>query len=718
MKIASHRPLLALLLAAAGCGGGSTPTLTVAPATLSLYAGGAAASLSANLSGGSGDVTWSLSPGRGALSATSGGTVLYTPPATLSSPVTEVLTASAAGKTAQATITVSPPPIVLSLDPNRSPAVAGGAPVTFTATLSGATGAVSWSLNPPAAGTLSPTTGATATYTPPSQPVLQATQVTVTATAAGATATAPVTLVPSGPVSLPNWAWHSASDWSGSTLSLAVPAGQSAMVLLLNTGDGAVDKASASLTVTGTATLLSQLAPATSALTVAGIDPELALALGHEQVRAAEAGLAPLLAPVKGSLGLGVVSQALTAPDPHPAWCVAAGFPGPGATFSRRSATLAWTTAHALFYVDDANAGELSTADWSALANAWEQRIYPSDTGLFGPPSDVDGNGKLIILFTSQLGGLSSGGAVAAGYYWAGNLFGPDPTAGCNCGAAGAPPCPKSGSLGFTFQGSNGADMFVMNTPTNLATANYTRAAALSQVIPSTLAHEFQHLISFNLHCLVRATTCGTEETWLNEALSKVAEDEAGFGWNVSRAAGAEYLAYAPTSGTSTYLGYDQASLTIWESDPIGNYEGVHAFLRYLADRQGAALLTALSGDPATGNSLKGKENLAFAAGLTFESAVADFTTAAAFSNETFVPDPRFDYTGASWTPFHAALRHLEYQSLNQGTPATATLRADGWNAFATGAAGSGGATIVVQSAATVKPAVLLITFTGTLPKT
>ncbi len=97
---------------------------------------------------------------------------------------------------------------------------------------------------------------------------------------------------------------------------------------------------------------------------------------------------------------------------------------------------------------------------------------------------------------------------------------------------------------------------------------------------------------------------------------------------------------------------------------------------------------------------------------------MADFTTAAAFSNESFVPDPRFNYTGTSWTPFHTKLRHLEYKSLNQGVSGTATLRQDGWNAFATGAAGAGGATIQVTSSQAVKPAVLLITFTGALPKT
>lgn len=724
MKTASHRALLplalALALAASACGGGGGggPNLSVLPTSLSLQAGGGPAGVTATLTGAPGPVTWSLSPGLGTLSATTGASVLYTPPAALSSSISEVLTAAAAGQTARVTIGVSPraaAPPSLAIFPSSAGVAAGGSPITFGTALANATGTVSWTLNPPGVGTLSATTGPSVTWTPPAS-VVQAVSATITASVAGMSSRAVLAVVPGGPVSLPSWTYHPPSDWTSGTLALPVPAGQSAMVLLLNTDPGAVDGAGASLSVSGTTALASALATATSPLSASG--GAAAVNTGADvALRGSEAALAPLVAAAKGTGALGRLSQALTVPANPGSFCVAYGAPGPGASFTRISATLAWESAHALFYVDPADASQFQAADWQALANVWESQIYPSDTGIFGPPSDVDGNGKLIVLFTDKLGSAINGG-VMAGYFWAGDLFGPDTSPGCDCGTANAPACTATGSLAFPYRGSNGADMFVMNTPDNLATASYTLTNALTQVIPSTLAHEFQHLINFNLHCLLPPNDCVVEETWLNEAMSKVAEDEAGFGWHSSVAAAKMYLMLAPSSGTHTYTSYDTASLTAWPAgggDPVGNYEGVHSFLRYHADQRGTALLTALSGDPSTGNLLTGKANLAWALGATFESAMADFATAVAFSNEAFVPDPRFDYTGAAWTPFHTALRYLQYVDLNPGATATASVRQDGWSAFATGAAGTNGATIVVQSSAAVKPAVLLVTFTGTL---
>ncbi len=721
MKTASYRALLALALAACGCGGGGGPTLGVTPTSLSLRAGDGPAGVTATLTGAPGPVTWSLSPGLGTLSATTGASVLYTPPAALSSSISEVLTAAAAGKAARVIIAVAPRTAAtpsLAVFPSSASAAAGGGPITFGTALANASGTVTWTLDNPAVGTLSASSGPSVAWTPPPS-VVQAQSVTLTASAAGVSSAAKIVVVPSGPASLPNWTYHPASGWTSDTLALPVPAGESAMVLLLNTDPNAVDGAGASLTVTGTSAVASVLATASSALsagagasgTTTSIDPAL---------RGGEAALAPRVSAAKRTGALGRLPQALTAAAPADpgSFCVAYGAPGPLASFTRISAPLAWTSAHALFYVDAADATQFQTTDWQNLATLWESQIYPSDTGIFGPPSDVDGNGKLIVLFTDKLGASSNGG-VMAGYFWAGDLFGPDTSPGCNCGTAGAPACTATGSLAFPFRGSNGADMFVMNTPNNLTTANYKLADALTQVIPSTLAHEFQHLINFNLHCLLPPNDCVVEETWLNEAMSKVAEDEAGFGWHTSVTAAKEYLMLAPSSGTYTYTSYDTASMTAWPAaggDPVGNYEGVHSFLRYHTDQHGTALLTALSGDPSTGNLLAGKANLAWALGATFESAMADFATAVAFSNETFVPDPRFDYTGAAWTPFHTALRYLQYVDLNPGTTATASVRQDGWSAFATGAAGTGGATIVVQSSAAVKPAVLLVTFTGTLP--
>ncbi|SEO23772.1 hypothetical protein SAMN05428959_105538 [Duganella sp. CF517] len=73
--------------------------------------------------------------------------------------------------------------------------IVGTKPVTLTATL-GRAADVTWALGVGSLGTLSATTGASVTYTPPAAAVSAATPVTITATSAGVTATAKLALMP------------------------------------------------------------------------------------------------------------------------------------------------------------------------------------------------------------------------------------------------------------------------------------------------------------------------------------------------------------------------------------------------------------------------------------------------------------------------------------------------------------------------------------------
>ena len=83
------------------------PALAVAPTALTLTAGTAPVGLSAALSGDGGPVAWSL-VGPGELSAPSGTTVTYTPPAAAEARTPVTVTAEAAGLTATVAITVDP----------------------------------------------------------------------------------------------------------------------------------------------------------------------------------------------------------------------------------------------------------------------------------------------------------------------------------------------------------------------------------------------------------------------------------------------------------------------------------------------------------------------------------------------------------------------------------------------------------------------------------
>jgi hypothetical protein len=151
------------------------------------------------------------------------------------------------------------------------------------------------------------------------------------------------------------------------------------------------------------------------------------------------------------------------------------------------TATLISSNNRAVAYIDNAlpsSQKNISEANIETMLNAFSASTFDIITNMYGEPSDVDNDGKVVFLFThlvDEVGGV-------AGFYSSGSLFSKE-------------------------QGGDGnlADMMFISPTRDLA--SYT----------SLLAHEFQHLISFNQHVLLQKGD--SEETWLNEGLSHVAED-------------------------------------------------------------------------------------------------------------------------------------------------------------------------------------------------
>lgn len=168
--------LLALLFA---CTPSPTPNVVVAPKSVTFTAGDAGREFTATVTG-SIERAWSLSPtGVGTLSSTNSSTTIYTPPASVNTVTTVILTSTASGVSDSATITVNPR-TTLNVSPTARTVVAGSAATGFSASLNNASGAITWSLNPNL-GTLSATTGISISYTPPAS-VVASTTVTLTAT--------------------------------------------------------------------------------------------------------------------------------------------------------------------------------------------------------------------------------------------------------------------------------------------------------------------------------------------------------------------------------------------------------------------------------------------------------------------------------------------------------------------------------------------------------
>ena len=150
------------------------------------------------------------------------------------------------------------------------------------------------------------------------------------------------------------------------------------------------------------------------------------------------------------------------------------------------TATLVATSDRAIAYVDVAmpDTINLTTAQIQTQIDRFSSSTYPTVTSVFGNGSDVDNDGKVIFLYTSlvaEVGGV-------AGFYSASSVL------------------PQN-------QGGNG----------NVADLMYINPTTEADVYESLLAHEFQHLVSFNQHVLVRNGE--GEDSWLNEGMSHVCED-------------------------------------------------------------------------------------------------------------------------------------------------------------------------------------------------
>jgi hypothetical protein len=220
------------------------------------------------------------------------------------------------------------------------------------------------------------------------------------------------------------------------------------------------------------------------------------------------------------------------------------------------------------------------------------------------------------------------------------------------------------------------------------------------------------------------STSAGAEDDWVNEGLSMVSEDLAGYGL-------ASTLSDSEFFRVGRYMRiYRDYSLTVWESSATGNYGGVHAFMRYWLDQQGPGFTKQV-----VSSGLYGRTGIEKVLGVPLETAMIRWTNAMVFSGETFSPLPAWDFpAGTNWAPLHDKMlwvdssggtpvakgAYVDYTPL-PALPSQAAsfpaLRTDGWGLYLTGKGTGATATITVTSAAINKPHVVLTRFTGTLPR-
>ncbi len=312
--------------------------------------------------------------------------------------------------------------------------------------------------------------------------------------------------------------------------------------------------------------------------------------------------------------------------------------------FARVTAEVRFVGERSVIYQDvEAPSNVLTTQDFQEIGALFDSDLYGVDTRAFGAESDVDGNGLIYILMSPVVNGLTPQEqcevAFITGFFFAIDI---DPA----------------------FQNderSNKAEVFYSITPDPNGTVSCEHSEdRVRRLVPVTFIHEFQHMINYNQHVLLRNGS--GEMVWLNEAMSHLAEELGALHFDAmgnedlfSRfAIGDVFNAYQYlTDPGAFFLLYTQGTGTLEERG------SGWLFLRWLADQFGDGVIRRLSE-----TALTGAENVEAATGESLDRLLPQWLLA------NYVSDlPDFEAP--------ARLRYLSwrfrttYESLNQQDPDT-----------------------------------------------
>jgi hypothetical protein len=367
----------------------------------------------------------------------------------------------------------------------------------------------------------------------------------------------------------------------------------------------------------------------------------------------------------------GFAPQANTAPGVAPLRSSAAGPPGMGSLrvfqvcaktdcsrFDRVGARVRALKSKVAIYVDTlAPAGGLDSTTLDAIADLFDQQLYAIDTAAFGRESDIDSNTVVMVLMTNTVNKLVTTLDCNRSGFVAGFFFGAD--------------------LDPAFQNdsrSNKGEVFysIVADPAGVLSCAHP-ATDVQKFVPVTFIHEFQHMISFNQHVLVRSG--GGEVLWLNEGLSHYAEELGGRSYALAPDAkiadctiGTVECRYYGGDLLDAYEYMDSSSkhflLPTVGIGSLAERGAAWLFVRYVVDQYAAgntrtewnALTRSLVGTGQTGS-----QNIATVTGDPFSTVVTRWALALFATDRGGIP-PELQYD--SWN-LHAVYSSLHTQSPN-----------------------------------------------------
>ncbi len=347
-----------------------------------------------------------------------------------------------------------------------------------------------------------------------------------------------------------------------------------------------------------------------------------------------------------------------------------------------RAGTVAVVGSHVILVTDDANpAGGYSPGELADLAAELDAVVYPAVTSAFGSPTDLDGNGRIVVFLTSVVNGELSAGNFNRSFVRSDlrDLLAVED-------------CPRSnrGELLYAaVPDPAGSETFV-SLPASVALNQTARG----------VARELRNVIGAGARLQLGAAD---EAPWLNAALNAVAEELAFFaasgdlepGMNLGVAdllASGVRIAAINRYGAANLFALDAAvqapsaaaTFTTASTPSDAELGLAWAFLRYAADRTGGSQNTFWAS--LTQTTLTGAANLDAATGGETSEWFRDFLAAlyaddvvAGLEPRHTLPSWRFRdiFAGSALGTFA-----LEVTSLDAGVPAPLGLVAEGGSAF------------------------------------
>ena len=273
------------------------------------------------------------------------------------------------------------------------------------------------------------------------------------------------------------------------------------------------------------------------------------------------------------------------------------------------NARLAYSGSKAYVWVHEA---QITDTDAEKLGKEFDNKIYSIVTNNFAKESDVDGDGKInILVYDIQDGfdGYYNMGYVE-GYFHARDLL--------------------------NVSKSNQSEIFYIDSYPSMGMED---GKDVTKVF-GTLAHEFQHMVSFNQNVLIEGKS--DLPTWIDEGLAEAANQ-------IYRGKGlSDRIDYFNASGNIT----NGHSLLYWgdRNDVLSNYALSYLFMQYvkIQSGQGDKIFKEIHQDP--NNNYKAIENVAkkyIDSNMTFGQLMTNFRLALFLNEPTglygFKGDPFFN---------------------------------------------------------------------------